>query len=73
MRFPVSCKNNSSGSDELVFVDQTLNWFASVKTRLPFFKRESVERFPLTGWSRFAIQTTVALLLYFCVNHMAKE
>lgn len=60
---------NWSGEIELVFVDQTVNWAASVSTRLPELRRESFERFPLTGWSRLAVQTTVLGL----VNHMEKE
>jgi hypothetical protein len=36
--------------------------FASVKTRLPLLESESFEFFPLTGWSRFAIQTTAGCL-----------
>jgi hypothetical protein len=41
----------------------------------PVFKRVSFDRFPLTGWSRFAIQTIVFLWLreFGSVNHMAKE
>jgi hypothetical protein len=35
---------------------------ASVKIRLPLLESKSLEFFPLTGWSRFAIQTTVGCL-----------
>ena len=52
-----------------MFVAQTVNLPASVKIRLPVLRRESFDRFPLTGWSRFAIQTMVRELL----NHMAKQ
>lgn len=43
-------------------VDQIVVLPASIKTRLPFFKSESFECFPLTGLSRLAIQTTVGCL-----------
>ena len=52
-----------------MFVVQMVNFPASVKIKLPFLRRESFERCPLTGWSRFAIQTMVRELL----NHMAKQ
>lgn len=41
----------------------------------PVFKRVSFDRFPLTGSSRFAVQTMVLLWLieFGVVNHMAKE
>jgi len=51
-------------------VDHTWNWPASVSTRLPVVRRDSVERFPLTGWSRLAIQTTVSGER---VYHIAKQ
>lgn len=73
-RLPVSRSFNWSGGIELVFVDQTGNWAASVSTRLPDLRRESSERFPLTGWSRLAVQTTVRLPSEVgLVNHMEKE
>lgn len=71
-RLPVSNKCSSSVFEESVLVDQTSNCPASVKTRFPVLRSESVDRFPLTGWSRFAIHTTVFVVA--CVeNHIAKE
>lgn len=43
-------------------MDQRVVLPASVKTRLPFLKSDSLEYFPLTGSSRFAIQTRVGCL-----------
>ena len=43
---------------------------ASLKTRLPSPKSDNFEAFPLTGWSRFAIQSTVGCLDF--VNQIAK-
>ena len=73
-RLPVLLRDNCSGESETVVsvaVAQIVNLLASVKIRLPFLRKESFECFPLTGWSRFAIQTTVGegCLL----NHMAKQ
>ncbi|KAG5543596.1 hypothetical protein RHGRI_016367 [Rhododendron griersonianum] len=52
----------------------TVNWAASVSMRLPDLRRESLERFPLTGWSRLAIQTAVRLPSDVgSVNHMEKQ
>ena len=58
-RFTVLKRNNCTKESEKVFVAQTVNLPASVKIRLLFLRRESFERFPLTGWSRFDIQTMV--------------
>ena len=55
--------------------DQVMIWPALTKTTLPLFKREIFDNFPLTGCSRFAIQTTVLLLLWVwdSLNHISKE
>lgn len=58
-----------------MFEDQTLFRETSSKTMFPVFKRVSLDLFPLTGWSRFAVQMIVLLSLreFGSVNHMAKE
>lgn len=67
-------RSSTSGEfNEAVLVDQTVNWSASVRMRLPVLRREREERFPLTGWSRLAIQTTVADWRCCWVNQMAKQ
>ncbi|KAH7850397.1 hypothetical protein Vadar_032261 [Vaccinium darrowii] len=73
-RLPVSRSFNSSGGIDLVFVDQTVNWSASVSMRSPDLRRVSFESSPLMGWSRLAVQTTVRLLSEVgLANHMEKQ
>ena len=59
MRFQLSRSCKFTEDCEKVFVDQTVNRPASVRTRLPDFNQDRLDCFPSTGWSRFAIQNVV--------------
>lgn len=74
-RLPKSLSCNWVNDRESVPVDQIVIRPASVSIRLPVLRRVSFEYLPLTGWSRFAIQTT-ALLLFLSdgsLDHTAKQ
>ncbi|CAL9777252.1 unnamed protein product [Musa acuminata subsp. burmannicoides] len=58
-RFPEFRSSARSAGVELVLVLHATASSASVTTRLPSFRRVSVETRPSTGRSRFAIQTVV--------------
>lgn len=69
-RLPVLSSSSCTGDDEGVAVLQMVARPASESARFPFSKRESLEAFPLIGWSQFAIQTMVGVEDF--VNLMAK-
>lgn len=61
--------DDDEGGDLVPALVHTIALTASTRTRVPVSERDSVVYRPLTGWSRFAIQTTVER----SVNHMAKQ
>ena len=69
---PVLWRLNSTEVAEVVPVVHSVVLPASDKMRLPCFCNESFEPFPFTGWSRLAIQTTVAKGDDGLVNHTAR-
>ena len=49
------------GEDDVVLEDHTLDCAASERIRFPVLRSERVDFFPLTGWSRFGVQTRVCV------------
>jgi hypothetical protein len=70
-RLPVLRSEMVDASREYVEVDHTMDPFTSLKTKLPSRRNDISDLWPLTGESRFAVHTTVLLLIEL-VNQMEK-
>lgn len=69
-RLPVSLRLNCTEVEVVVAAVQTVFLPASVNMSSPPFCNKSFDPFPLTGWSRLAVQTTVRS--NDLANHTAK-